>query len=211
MIDCCGPAAACGDAFRVCVRNRIPLILSNPSQWSEDDLARLESASRKRKLPVVALGSLRLLPAVARLKEIASAGVLGGIRSVGLARSGIDRALTGGSPDPGLTCWRDADLCHWLAGDGVPCARESQEEGNAERTVVVTGELGEATARFRVGGVPDVTVTIDGVSRNRRVPALGADDLHLAEMQVAIAARRDGYPWVLLPTLAEVVAANANR
>ena len=211
MVDCCGPATVCGDALRACVRGRIPLILSNPTQWSHEELARLQAAGRRRKLPVVALGSLRLLPTVARLKEIASTGVLGELRTVRLTRSGTDLALTGSSPDPELSRWRDLDLCHWLAGDVASSECEATDGDQAERTVAVTGELGQAVAQFGVGGAPEFSVAIDGVSRSRRVPALGAAELHLAEMQVAIAARRDGYPWLLLPSLDDVVAADTSR
>jgi hypothetical protein len=210
MVDCCGPPAVCAAIVGTCVRGRIPLVLSDPTQWSDEDLARLEGASRKRKLPVIALGSLRLLPAAARVKEIASAGVLGALRSLRLERAGLDPGLVGGAPDPELTFWRDADLCHWLVAGEAICelATTDRTDGDrTERSVVLTGERGEISARFRIAEVPEIAVTIDGVTRHRRVPALGANDLHLAELQVAIAARRAGYPWLLLPSLADVVAA----
>jgi predicted dehydrogenase len=210
MVDCCGPVDACTEAIGACVRGRIPLVLTNPTQWSDDDLQRLHGASRKRKLPVVALGSLRLLPAVACLKEIVSTGVLGTLRSVSLTRDGTDEALAGDIPDPELTLWRDADLYHWLAGGEVPCEYGTIDDADGERTertFELIGELGTVFARFRIGETPEVRITIGDTTRNRRVPMLSAEDLHLAELQVLVAARRDGYPWLLLPTLADVVDA----
>jgi hypothetical protein len=87
VVDLCGPASACSDTMGLCVRQRIPVCLTVPTQWPTSDLARLQQAGAKRRLPMVALGSLRALPAVARLKEIASGRTLGTLHSDSQATS----------------------------------------------------------------------------------------------------------------------------
>jgi len=210
FVDLCGPPACCSKAADAAVRARIPLVLSLPTQWAEGERLRLAKAARRHRLATLVLGSLRLFPAAARLKEIISAGVLGTLLSVTLERQGTDARPASGEPDPELARWRDADLCLWLAAD-QPEARRHRETGDetgpARRRVQVRGELGELDLRFAAGQPPELTVRFGDRRRERRVPPLGNDAAHLAELQVTVAARLHGQPWLLLPSLEDVGAA----
>ena len=214
FVDLCGPAEACSEAIGAAVRARVPLVLSLPTQWRPDDLAKLANAAHKHRLPVVAVGSLRLFPAVARLKEIVSTGALGTLRAVRLQRQGTDVHPATGEPNADLAAWRDADVCQWLRADQptCECGCESVDGPTvAERQIHVLGELGELDLRFVAGQTPDLAVRFGSTQRTLRVPALGSEAAHLAELQVVVAARQHGQPWLVLPALAEVVASHASR
>jgi hypothetical protein len=214
FVDLCGPPAVCSSAIGAAVRERVPLVLSLPIQWSAEELLRLTKAIRRKPLPVAALGSLRVFPAAARLKEIISSGVLGNLLSVEIERQGTDTRPGSGEPDSALSRWRDADLCLWLAA-GQPEAKCQQEtggeDGPAERRVRVLGALGELDLRFAAGQTPELTVRFGERRSTRRVPPLGNDTAHLAELSMLVAARQYGHPWLLLPTLDDAVAAGGTR
>ena len=209
VVDVCGPPEVCADVLGVLVRQRLPMALSLPTQWSDEALDRLLQATRKRRIPAVALGSLRVFPAAAKLKEIVSSDILGALHSVRLVRRGMDLKPATDEPDARFAAWRDADLCRWLAGD-TGCELDilvEHEVGDCEREVVVTAENGQIEARFAAGQTPELAVCLGGHSRPRRVPALGAAAAHLSELQLLVAARQYGRPWLLLPSLGDVVGA----
>lgn len=210
LVDLCGPPEACSEAIGAAVRARVPLVLSLPTQWQPAELAKLATAARKHRLPVVALGSLRLFPAIARLKEIVSTGALGTVQTVQVQRQGTDSHPATGEPDADLAAWRDADVCQWLGARSSTCACSSGH-GDAERHIHVLGELGELDLRFAAGQAPELAVRFGSTQRTLRVPALGSEAVHLAELQVVVAARQHDQPWLLLPALAEVVGIDAPR
>jgi len=207
VVDVCGPPGVCSDVLGVLVRQRLPLALSLPTQWSDEALDRLLQATRKRRIPAVALGSLRVFPPAAKLKEIVSSGVLGALHSVRLVRRGMDLQPAIDEPNARFAAWRDADLCRWLAGD-AGCEEEilvEKEAGDCEREVVVTAENGLVEARFAAGQTPELAVRLGEHCRPRRVPALATAAAHLSELQLLVAARQHGRPWLLLPSLGDVV------
>ncbi|MDX9982370.1 MAG: hypothetical protein RBU25_20280, partial [Lentisphaeria bacterium] len=109
FVDLCGPPANCSEAIGAALRARTPIVLSLPTQWPENERLRLAKAARRHRVATLALGSLRLFPAAARLKEIISGGVLGNLLAVTLERQGTDARPGDGEPDPELARWRDAD------------------------------------------------------------------------------------------------------
>lgn len=210
FVDLCGPPETCTEAIAVAVRARVPLVLSFSTQWPVGELERLASATRKHRVPTLVLGSLRLFPAIARLKEIVSTEVLGTVRTVRIERQGTDFHPATGIADPALAVWRDADLCQWLAAESSDCST-AEGEGDAARCIQVMGELGELHLRFAAGQTPELTVQFGSRQSLRRVPALGSRAAHLAELNLAVTIRQHEQPWLLLPSLAEVVNATARR
>ncbi len=210
FVDLCGPPEACTEAIAAAVRARVPLVLGFPSQWRTDELERLATAARKHRVPTLALGSLRLFPAAARLKEMVSTGVLGTVRSVRIEREGSDLHPATGVADPALAAWRDADLCQWLAAERSDCST-TDGEGDAVRRILVVGELGELAMRFAAGQTPELTVQLGSRQSLRRVPALGSRAAHLAELHLAVTIRQQEQPWLLLPSLPDVLAAAVRR
>lgn len=210
FVDVCGPPGDGADAIGTAVRSRIPLLLSLPGQHPAAAWQRLGKAVGRNRLPTAALGSLRPFPAAATLKEIVASGVLGNLLSVTLERQGTDCPPGDDQADPGLARWRDADLCLWLTADHPDTRRQrdaADTDGPAERRVHVLGERGELDLRFAAGQTPELTVRFGDRRRSRRIPPLGNEAAHLVELQMAIAARRHGQPWLFLPSLGEVLAA----
>ncbi len=64
------------------IRAKLPFAISSLEAISQEEVTRLAETCRRRKLPVVILNSYRLLPAFARLREVAVSGCLGVIDTV---------------------------------------------------------------------------------------------------------------------------------
>ncbi len=167
------------------VKSKTPVALAfpNPRPWMVEKLRGLSRTAQHNRVPVVALGSWRYIPAVAALKEIASSGVLGDSLHLDVQ---ADDALTQALFAPE----RLADLGMWLTGEsngelatlkevadlpGTIRLKESGTNGCASTSILLPAMLDPS---FRENGklaATTVNVEIADYSHARYVPSGNPD------------------------------------
>ena len=228
-----GPLAAFEATIRAALGCRVPLAVCCATAADPGSLERLARAARKRRLPTALLGSLRLLPAFARIRELVSSGVLGEIRGVCLGR----RNAEADDAAARLELFRDLDFVSWLAGISsadvhIRCSEDglarvwagSDDAGNAaagdeapaagQRHLRVDGMLGTVRGSVVVppadhgGHVPLTTLEFTHGDRCRELRIPAGESL-TPDIVLLLDGLRRGEPWPCLPGLGEAVAAAA--
>lgn len=216
LYDLCAAATDAPPVLGALLRRRRAAFVLSPALIAQPAAAaRLARALARRRCSAALVGGWRFVPAFARLRELASSGVLGAVRSVRVDVSAAPGELAEALPAA-------LDLGAWLAGEGV--AEPESASANALRLVVggthvevvldsaaeaaeprwsvtVDAELGQAVgaACFRPGlpgqrcGPQSAQVTLAGRVRPIALPSADPAGGELAAM---LARQRAGLPWL---------------
>jgi hypothetical protein len=167
------------------------------SQWLEQ----LAAATGKRRLPACVLGAWRVLPALARLKELVSGGCLGDIHEV---------AWTWGDElcPSRRRQWLANDVLRWLAagtgalaGQGGAALFSAPQPATGEALCSIVGSAGQAMARLRL---PDGAGCVESIllgARCRRRDFAAVNGLELELTLLWRFAERGQKTWPLLAML----------
>lgn len=170
------------DWFAQLIRAKRPFAVASLDAVSEEEIQRLATTGKRRKLPIAFLDAYRLIPVFARLKEIAVSGCLGGIAAVHACIPAIAN---------GPLC---ADLALWLCPSA---SSESLAAVDDDRlAVTIDGSNGSATASLDMAKhEASLAVVIGGTTRESSVPW---GEPQKAERDILANTSLASHRWILL-------------
>ena len=139
------------------IRKRVAVALQGVDEGNFESIFCFSDASHRNQVPVIVLGSLRYIPAVAAIKEIVNTGCLG-----------KEIEINTSTPAGKFQALRVMDIALWLEAQIMDTAIES-ELGIA---LEVKGENGWIKTDFSLDGKKaDFQASIGGHVRQRIIPA----------------------------------------
>ncbi len=187
------------------IRAKRPFAISSLEAISQEEVTRLAETCRRRKLPVVILNTYRLIPAFARLREVAVSGCLGVIDAVQI------HVPTAASS---ILC---ADLALWLLPNASPDALSTTDGHRI--AVTVSGPNGKAEASLDMDSHDaSLVIRIGDTTRTITVPSVTS--AYSAERDILSNTLPYAHRWPLLMhaddaasaiAMADTFAANSKK
>ena len=176
------------------IRAKRPFAISSLEAISQEEVTRLAETCRRRKLPVVILNTYRLIPAFARLREVAVSGCLGVIDTIQI------HVPTAASA---VLC---ADLALWLLPNASPDALSTTDGHRI--TVTVSGPNGKAEASLDMDSHDtSLVVRIGDTTRTITVPSVTS--AYSAERDILSNTLPYAHRWPLLMHVDDAASAIA--
>jgi len=187
------------------IRAKRPFAISSLEAISQEEVTRLAETCRRRKLPVVILNTYRLIPAFARLREVAVSGCLGVIDAVQI------HVPTAASS---ILC---ADLALWLLQNASTDVLSTTDGHRI--TVTVSGPNGKAEASLDMDS-HDASLVINIGETNRTITVPSVTSAYSAERDILSNTLPFAHRWPLLMhaddaasaiAMADTFAANSKK
>ena len=187
------------------IRAKRPFAISSLEAISQEEVTRLAETCRRRKLPVVILNTYRLIPAFARLREVAVSGCLGVMDAVQI------HVPTAASS---ILC---ADLALWLLPNASADALSTADDHRI--AVTVSGSNGKAKASLNTDSHDaSLVIRIGDTTRTITVPSVTS--AYSAERDILSNTLPFAHRWPLLMhaddaasaiAMADTFAANSKK
>ncbi|MCR5380580.1 MAG: hypothetical protein K6G44_06325 [Lentisphaeria bacterium] len=165
------------------IRAKRPFAISSLEAISQEEVTRLAETCRRRKLPVVILNTYRLIPAFARLREVAVSGCLGVIDAVQIHVPTTASAVL---------C---ADLALWLLPNASSDALSTTDGHRI--AVIVSGPNGKAEASLDMDS-HDASLVICIGYMNRTITVPSVTSAYSAERDILSNTLPFAHRWPLL-------------
>jgi len=187
------------------IRAKRPFAISSLEAISQEEVTRLAETCRRRKLPVVILNTYRLIPAFARLREVAVSGCLGVMDAVQ-----IHVPTTASS----VLC---ADLALWLLPNASADALSTADDHRI--AVTVSGSNGKAEASLDMDS-HDASLVINIGDTTRTITVPSVTSAYSAERDILSYTLPFAHRWPLLMhaddaasaiAMADTFAANSKK
>ena len=176
------------------IRAKHPFAIASLEAISQEEVTRLGETCKRRKLPVVILNAYRLIPAFARLREVAVSGCLGVINAVQI------HVPTAASA---VLC---ADLARWLLPNASPDVLSTVDGHRID--VAVSGPNGQAEASHDMASRDaSLVIRIGETSRTITVPS--ATSAYSAERDILSNTLPFAHRWPLLMHVDDAASAIA--
>ena len=170
FIDANMPGAL--DLLNSAIRKRVAVALRGLDEGNFESIFKFSNASHRNQTPVVVLGSLRYIPAVATIKEIVSTGCLGN-----------EIVINTSTPSGKYQALRVTDIAHWLGAQIM----DSDLESKLEMALEIKGENGWIKTDFSLDGKKAVFhACIGGHIKERIVPAANPAVSELAILAMSL-------------------------
>ncbi|MBR6373614.1 MAG: hypothetical protein IKS20_10560 [Victivallales bacterium] len=170
FIDANMPGAL--DLLNSAIRKRVAVALRGLDEGNFESIFKFSNASHRNQTPVVVLGSLRYIPAVATIKEIVSTGCLGN-----------EIVINTSTPSGNFQALRVTDIAHWLGAQIMDADLESK----LGMALEAKGENGWIKTDFSLDGKKAVFhACIGGHIKERIIPVANPAVSELAILSMSL-------------------------